>query len=76
LFQFEFWSDFQFCSDLIFLNSRNGKCEKKTAKKQTTKKKKQKKTDTREMGQAHDQLGRERPAKKNTRGNSLMGQAQ
>jgi hypothetical protein len=36
LFQFEF------CSDLIFLNSRNGKCEKK-AKKQTAKKKKKKK---------------------------------
>jgi hypothetical protein len=37
---------------------------KKTAKKQTVKKKKQKKTDTREMGQAHDQPGRERPEKK------------
>jgi hypothetical protein len=44
---------------------------KKTAKKQTAKKKKQKKTDTREMGQAHNQPGRECPAKKNARAETV-----
>jgi hypothetical protein len=57
LIRFSIYSDLE-----ILKNSRNRKCEKETAKKQTTKKKK--KADEREMGQAHDQPERERPGKK------------
>jgi hypothetical protein len=48
---------------------------KKKQRKNKQQRRKSKKTDEREMGQARDQLGRERPEKK-TRGNSLMGRAQ
>jgi hypothetical protein len=60
LIRFSIYSDLK-----ILKNSRNRKCEKETAKKQTAKKKK--KADEHEMGQAHDQLERERPGKKNAR---------
>jgi hypothetical protein len=58
LIRFSIYSDLE-----ILKNSRNRKCEKKQ-RKDKQQRRKSKKTDEREMGQAHDQPGRERPEKK------------
>jgi hypothetical protein len=68
LIRFSIYSDLE-----ISNNSRNRKCEKETAKKQTAKKKK--KAHEREMGQPTTSQSVNVPEKK-TRRNSLMGRAQ